>query len=96
MFEGVFTPTVLGILGAIMYLRLGYIVLPKDVSAVGHHIADWSEQDLEEADRVASRVVEAIRAGKFSEIGGYSPFDPVLRAICGLDLIAPPALKEAP
>ena len=26
MFEGVFTPTVLGILGAIMYLRLGYIV----------------------------------------------------------------------
>lgn len=39
---------------------LGYIVLPKDVSKVGNLDANWSGEELEKADVVATNVVENV------------------------------------
>jgi len=58
----------LGISGSI---RLGYIVLPKDVSRVRFCIADWTNEDLADADEVASEVVRGIRRQVF-----WPPADP--------------------
>ena len=44
---------------------LGYVVLPKDVSAVSGHLADWQADDLGLADETAAEVVRQIRAGNF-------------------------------
>jgi len=42
-------------------LGLGYIVLPKDVGKVGHHLADWSTAELKSADEKARWVVSQVR-----------------------------------
>jgi ATP-dependent helicase/DNAse subunit B len=52
-------------------LGLGYILLPKDVGNVKFEIADWSPEDLNEADAVARDVVRRIRAEDF-----WPPRDP--------------------
>ncbi|HID75726.1 MAG TPA: PD-(D/E)XK nuclease family protein [Planctomycetaceae bacterium] len=52
----------LGITGPV---GLGYIVLPKDTSKVAERLAEWTEEDLAEADRVAEDVVRRVRAGDF-------------------------------
>ena len=46
-------------------LRLGFVVLPKDPEDTAFRLADWSEQDLREADEVACQVVRDIRAERF-------------------------------
>src|SRR5581483_2518128 len=46
-------------------VELGYVVLPKDVSAVSGHLADWRADDLGLADEAAADVVRQIRAGNF-------------------------------
>jgi hypothetical protein len=46
-------------------LELGYIVLPKDLRRVGHHLANWSPDDLAAADLAAEGVVRSIRRGAF-------------------------------
>lgn len=46
-------------------LKLGYIVLPKDLSKAGEQIADWTDDELAAADRTAEEVVRGIRAEKF-------------------------------
>ncbi len=46
-------------------VRLGYIVLPKDVSKVGELWAEWDEETLAEADDVALQVAEAILNEEF-------------------------------
>lgn len=58
----------LGIGGSI---QLGYILLPKDVSRVKFCIADWTDQDLCDADEVASEVVRGVRRQDF-----WPPADP--------------------
>lgn len=58
----------LGISGA---LQLGYILLPKDASRVRFCIADWTDQDLSDADEVACEVVRGIRREAF-----WPPADP--------------------
>jgi RecB family exonuclease len=60
-----------GSLGIAGPFRLGYVLLPKDVDNVDFCFADWSEQDLDEADEVARGVVRNIRAGRF-----WPPTDP--------------------
>jgi RecB family exonuclease len=46
-------------------VRLGYILLPKDVSGTGLVIADWSEGMLAEADESAREVIRRIRRQEF-------------------------------
>ncbi|MBN1909966.1 MAG: PD-(D/E)XK nuclease family protein [Pirellulales bacterium] len=46
-------------------IELGYLVLPKDLSKVGLLKADWSEDDLREADEMARSVVRAVRNETF-------------------------------
>jgi ATP-dependent helicase/nuclease subunit B len=42
-------------------VQLGYILLPRDLRAVGGALAHWTAADLAEADRVAEHVVREIR-----------------------------------
>jgi hypothetical protein len=42
-------------------VQLGFILLPKDVNRVQFCLADWTDQDLAEADEVARDVVRGIR-----------------------------------
>lgn len=64
-------------------IRLGYIVLPKDLDATGEQFAEWSGADLAAAEATAADVVRNIRAGRF-----WPPKDPPpswsedLAAIC--------------
>lgn len=44
---------------------LGYVVLPKDTSQTGALVADWTEGELAEADRVAENVVRGVWAERF-------------------------------
>lgn len=46
-------------------LKLGYIVLPKDVQQTGLYEAEWSEEELAEADATAAEVIRKIRQGIF-------------------------------
>ncbi|MCX7426724.1 MAG: PD-(D/E)XK nuclease family protein [Planctomycetia bacterium] len=50
---------------------MGYIVLPKDTSRVGLQRADWTEDELREADAAAETVVRGVRAEVF-----WPPADP--------------------
>ena len=52
----------LGIEGEI---RLGYIVLPKDLDATGERMAEWSGDELAAAEATAADVVRNIRAERF-------------------------------
>lgn len=44
---------------------LAYIVLPKDASRTGSLPAEWSPEDLEDADRTAEEVIRRVRAEVF-------------------------------
>jgi hypothetical protein len=46
-------------------VQLGYLNLPKDMSAIGAEMAEWSPADLESADEVARWVVRQVRAEVF-------------------------------
>ncbi|MBX9788790.1 MAG: PD-(D/E)XK nuclease family protein [Pirellulales bacterium] len=46
-------------------IRLGYIVLPKDLDQTGALVAEWSGDDLAAAEATAAEVVRNIRAGRF-------------------------------
>jgi hypothetical protein len=70
----------LGIEGPI---DLGYLVLPKDTSRVGHLLADWSETDLRDADHTAAEVVRAVREQRFwPPATTPPPFSEIYAAIC--------------
>jgi RecB family exonuclease len=64
-------------------VELGYIVLPKDTSEVGPLLAEWTEDDLREADRTTEEVIEAVWAEKFWPPASPPPaFSEDLAAIC--------------
>ncbi len=46
-------------------VRVGYISLPRDVGEVGHHVAQWSDADLLDAEEAAREVVRAIMKQAF-------------------------------
>lgn len=58
-------------LGLAQPVRLGYLLLPKDVSSIDVAFAPWESQDLHQADEVARSVVRAVRQQKF-----WPPTDP--------------------
>jgi ATP-dependent helicase/nuclease subunit B len=65
---------------------LGYILLPRDAGSVGESFADWSREDLAEADEAAADVVRMLRAGRFvhDPEAGPPPRDRRLAALLGL------------
>ncbi len=46
-------------------VRLGYIVIPRDTSAIGDRLAEWSEADLQTANRAAEDVIRQVLAERF-------------------------------
>ncbi|MGQ9575030.1 MAG: PD-(D/E)XK nuclease family protein [Thermoguttaceae bacterium] len=44
---------------------LGYILLPRDPVQVGQALANWTEEDLESADRAAEEVIRSVWAERF-------------------------------
>jgi RecB family exonuclease len=68
-------------------VRLGYIVLPKDVDQVGERLAEWTEQELAEADAVAKDIAGHVLDQQFwppVEDPPYRPTD--FAAICQEDV----------
>jgi ATP-dependent helicase/DNAse subunit B len=68
-------------------VRLGYIVLPKDVEQVGEKLADWTEQELEQADATAKKIAGCVLDQQFWPPVEDPPFRPTdFAAICQEDV----------
>ncbi|MCA9080687.1 MAG: PD-(D/E)XK nuclease family protein [Planctomycetaceae bacterium] len=52
-------------LGVTGKVHLGYISLPRDTNEIQEHLADWTEEELREADQTAQRVIQQILDEKF-------------------------------
>ncbi|MBC8353089.1 MAG: PD-(D/E)XK nuclease family protein [Planctomycetes bacterium] len=52
-------------------IALGYITLAKDTSHIAFLLAKWTEEDLEQADRLAKEIVASVRNERF-----WPPTDP--------------------
>lgn len=64
-------------------LKLGFFVLPKDVSKIDVMEAQWSESELEQADETARNVVRALRERKYWPPAEWSSsWEDPLAAIC--------------
>jgi len=46
-------------------IRAGYVVLPGDSMAIGERLADWTDDELAEAEEVAREAVRILRANRF-------------------------------
>jgi len=46
-------------------MRVGFVNLPRDPGKVGVHLAEWSPEELDEAEEEARRVVRRLRANRF-------------------------------
>jgi len=53
-------------------IGLGYILLPKDTARTGQRVAEWTEEELADADRAAQRVIRNVWAEQF-----WPPASPV-------------------
>lgn len=58
-------------LGLSQPVRLGYLLLPRDLSSIDVSFAPWTPQELQQADEVARSVVRAVRQQQF-----WPPTDP--------------------
>ena len=63
-------------------IDLGYIVLPKDTKKVQHLLADWTDEQLADADQTARQVVESVLDEQFwppASVDGtfYEEFAPI-------------------
>lgn len=64
-------------------VRLGYVLLPKDVRKVAFEIAPWSPEELAGADHVARDVIRRLRREEFwPPTDPPPPFSEVFAAIC--------------
>ncbi|MCE9526372.1 MAG: PD-(D/E)XK nuclease family protein, partial [Planctomycetales bacterium] len=64
-------------------VQLGYVNLPKDQASMGCAIADWSPDQLEDADRTAREVIHGITHGIFLPMAENPPaFSEIYAAIC--------------
>lgn len=58
-------------LGIDSTIKLGYITLSKDTSGINFLLAEWTDADFEDADRLAHKIVQSVRAERF-----WPPTDP--------------------
>ena len=63
-------------------VRLGYIILPKSVSQTGLVEAEWSADELEDADETARRVILSIWNNEFPKAEKPPAFSEAFAAIC--------------
>jgi RecB family exonuclease len=81
-------------------VELGYIVLPKDLRHVGHHLAEWGQGDLAAADEAAADVVRSIRRGVYYPPAVPPPdFAEEFARICGdgqFGKLATEEIEESP
>jgi hypothetical protein len=70
-------------------VQLGYILLPRELDSVGHEIADWSEEVVEDGIERARDVVRMLRSGPvfFDPERRPSFPDPPLEALLGRGLL---------
>ncbi|HET7276050.1 MAG TPA: PD-(D/E)XK nuclease family protein [Longimicrobiaceae bacterium] len=71
-------------------IQLGYIVLCRDLGEVGHLLADWSEDDFDDADESACEVIRLLRANRFAFDPNRRPryLDPPMAALLGMGHLA--------
>lgn len=77
-------------------VMLGYILLPRDPAEAGPAFADWSADELAEADEAAREVVRFLRGGAFVWNAGETTAsrDPHLAALLGLGHLEIAAVAE--
>tara|TARA_B100000809_G_scaffold261660_1_gene310978 strand:- start:503 stop:3271 length:2769 start_codon:yes stop_codon:yes gene_type:complete len=46
-------------------IDVGYILLPKDTDKTGESLAKWDEEELQEADELATRIWQDVQEGRF-------------------------------
>ena len=46
-------------------VKLGYILLPRELEKVGAAVANWTEEELAEAEETARRVIRELRTNEF-------------------------------
>jgi RecB family exonuclease len=63
-------------------VRLGYILLPKALDEVGDSLADWSDEELQEADETAREVIRNIREGIYWPPQAPPQYEDDFTAIC--------------
>jgi len=81
---------------AVDRVRLGYILLPRELDAVGPAFAEWSPEELETADDAARDVVRMLRENRFAfdpERTTVRPGDPFARLL-GLGQLAAVAADD--
>jgi RecB family exonuclease len=69
---------------------LGYVVLPRDPSRTDMLLADWTPEELEQAQHEAHRIVDAMRQEGYERLGDFPEDDPLLAALAGIGLLAEP------
>ena len=63
--------------------KLGYIALPKDVSLIDAYFAEWTDEELDEAEKVASEIVGKVLDEQFWPMTEPShPYRRDFSAIC--------------
>jgi ATP-dependent helicase/nuclease subunit B len=68
-------------------VTLGYVVLPSSPSEVGLRAADWTKDQLLEADEAARDVVRLIRGGEYFELLRPTAFEGTFASIAGVGFI---------
>jgi ATP-dependent helicase/nuclease subunit B len=63
-------------------VKLGYVLLPRDMNCVGLAEAEWQKSDLESADETAREIVRSLRQQKFWPPGPVPEFPDDFAAIC--------------
>ncbi|MFT7633973.1 MAG: ATP-dependent helicase/nuclease subunit B, partial [Mariniblastus sp.] len=62
---------------------MGYILLPKKLDDVGFHQADWTTEQLNQADEQAKSIIRSIRANEYSKMAEKPPlYSDDFAAIC--------------
>ncbi len=68
-------------------LALGYFRLPRRSEDVGVVMADWTAEELADADAAASVVVGRVRGGEFAEIGEEVVTGGSIDRMCGVGFL---------
>ena len=66
---------------------LGYVVIPKKAPGVDLLAAQWTADDLADADEAAAEVVRAVRRGEFADVGDGADEGTIFASLCGMNML---------